>query len=76
MPTNEEYNLLKAENERLLRDKNILGMEIEIEILLHIVKDLSQNQRDIAFNDFISSMDEHKQNHYKNVYDKIRFVSR
>ena len=51
-------------------------MEIEIEILLHIVKDLSQNQRDIAFNDFISSMDEHKQNHYKNVYDKIRFVSR
>ena len=74
MPTNEEYNLLKAENERLLRDKNMLGMEIEI--LLHIVKDLSQNQRDIAFNDFISSMDEHKQNHYKNVYDKIRFVSR
>ena len=61
MPTNEEYNLLKAENERLLRDKNILGMEIEV--LLHIVKDLSQNQRDIAFNDFISSMDEHKQNH-------------
>lgn len=74
MPTNEEYNLLKAENERLLRDKNILGMEIEI--LLYIVKGLSQNQRDNAFNDYISSMDEYKQNHYKNVYDKIRFVSK
>ena len=74
MPTNEEYNLLKAENERLLRDKNMLGMEIEI--LLHIIKDLSQNQRDVAFNDFISSMDEYNQNHYKNVYQKIKFVNR
>ena len=74
MPTNEEYNLLKAENERLLRDKNILGMEIEI--LLHMVKDLSPNQRDIAFNVFISSMEEYKRNHYKNVYNKIRFISK
>lgn len=74
MPTNEEYNLLKAENERLLRDKNILGMEIEI--LLHMVKNLSPNQRDIAFNDFISSMEEYKRNHYKNVYNKIRFISK
>lgn len=52
----------------------MLGMEIEI--LLHIIKDLSQNQRDVAFNDFISSMDEYNQNHYKNVYQKIKFVNR
>lgn len=73
MPTNEEYNALKTENERLLRDRNILGMEIEI--LLHIVKDLSQNQRNNAFNDFVSSLEEHRQNHYRNVYNKIRFIN-
>lgn len=69
MPTNEEYNALKAENERLLREKNILGMKIEI--LLYMVKCLSQNQRDNAFNDYILSMDEYKQNYYKNVYKQL-----
>jgi len=71
MPTNEELQQLKDTIDRLNREKNILGLQVEV--LTSFAKQFSKDKRENLLNNFIQPYAENKQNYYRNAYAQIKF---